>query len=61
MLVRDQLNQYLHFFLQMVNKRSFNLKYKEQVFDLLRVFESNGGEEALKIIKMKIPTYISTI
>ena len=61
MLVKEQLNPYLHFFLQMINKRSFNIKYKEKVFDLLRVLETNGGDEALKIIKLKIPTYISTV
>lgn len=61
MLVKEQLNPHLHFFLQMINKRSFNIKYKERVFDLLRVLEMNGGDEALKVIKMKIPTYISTV
>ena len=61
LLVKDKLNPYLHFFLQMINKRSFNLKYKERVFDLLRVLELNGGDEALRIIKTKIPTYISTV
>ncbi|MCQ2817301.1 MAG: parkin coregulated gene family protein [archaeon] len=58
-LVKEELNPYLHFFLQMINKRSFNINYKERVFDLLRVLESNGGEDALKIIKLKIPTYVS--
>jgi hypothetical protein len=61
MLVKEQLNPYLHFFLQMINKRSFNMKYKEKVFDLLRVLEMNGGDEALKVIKKKIPTYMSTV
>ena len=37
------------------------IKYKEKVFNLLRVLETNGGDEALKIIKLKIPTYISTV
>ena len=58
-LVKEEMNPYLHFFLQMINKRSFNLNYKERVFDLLRVLEANGGEDALKIIKLKIPTYVS--
>lgn len=60
-LVKENLNPYLHFFLQSINKRSFNLKYKERVFDLMRVLETNGGEEALKEIKKKIPTYMSTV
>lgn len=60
-LVGEHLNQYLHFFLQSINKRSFNLKYKERVFDLMRTLEQNGGQEALKEIKKKVPTYMSTV
>ena len=60
-LVKENLNQYLHLFLQSINKRSFNLKYKERVFDLLRIFEINGGHDALKEIKNKIPTYMSNL
>ena len=52
-LVGDLMNPYLHFFLQSINKRSFNLKYKERVFDLMRTLESNGGPEALVEIKKK--------
>ena len=39
------------FFLQMITKRIFNMKYKERVFDLLQVLEMNGGDETLKVIK----------
>ena len=60
-LVGDYLNPYLHFFLQSINKRSFNLKYKERVFDLMRTLEQNGGPDALKEIKKKVPTYMSTV
>ena len=60
-LVGEHLNPYLHFFLQSINKRSFNLKYKERVFDLMRTLEQNGGPEALKEIKKKVPTYMSTV
>ena len=60
-LVGEHLNPYLHFFLQSINKRSFNLKYKERVFDLMRTLEQNGGEEALIEIKKKVPTYMSTV
>ena len=37
-----------------------NLKYKERVFDLMRTLEMNGGPEALKEIKKKVPTYMSS-
>ena len=60
-LVGDMMNPYLHFFLQSINKRSFNLKYKERVFDLMRTLESNGGPEALAEIKKKVPTYMSSV
>ena len=60
-LVGELMNPYLHFFLQSINKRSFNLKYKERVFDLMRTLESNGGQEALVEIKKKVPTYMSSV
>ena len=60
-LVGELMNPYLHFFLQSINKRSFNLKYKERVFDLMRTLESNGGPEALAEIKKKVPTYMSSV
>ena len=60
-LVGELMNPYLHFFLQSINKRSFNLKYKERVFDLLRTLEANGGPDALAEIKKKVPTYMSSI
>ena len=60
-LVGELMNPYLHFFLQSINKRSFNLKYKERVFDLLRTLETNGGPDALAEIKKKVPTYMSSV
>ena len=60
-LVGEHLNPFLHFFLQSINKRSFNLKYKERVFDLMRTLEERGGPDALKEIKKKVPTYMSTV
>ena len=60
-LVKEKLNKYLHFFLQTINKRSFNPKYKERVFEVLRTLEQNGGPEVFPEIKKKIPTYTSLI
>ena len=60
-LVKDKLNKYLHFFLQNINKRSFNPKYKERVFEVLRTLELNGGPDVYKEIKKKIPTYTSLL
>ena len=58
-MVKDKLNPYLHFFLQNINKKSFNAKYKDRVFEVLKTLEENGGPEVYKEIKRKIPTYTS--
>ena len=58
-MVKDKLNKYVHFFLQNINKKSFNPKYKEKVFEVLKTLEDNGGPEIFKEIKRKIPTYTS--
>ena len=60
-LVKESLNKYLHFFLLDINKRSFQMHYKERVFEVLRTLEQNGGPEASKEIKKRIPTYTSLI
>jgi hypothetical protein len=60
-LVKEKMNKYLYLILQPINKRSFKMKYKEKVFDLLRDIENNGGEETYYLIKNKIPTYTSTL
>ena len=60
-LVKDKLNKYSHFFLQNINRKSFNSKYKERVFEVLRVLEQNGGPDVFLEIKKKIPTYTSLI
>ena len=58
-MVKEKLNPYLHFFLQNINKKSFNIKYKDRVFEVLKTLEENGGPEVYKEIKRKIPTYAS--
>ena len=58
-MVKDKLNKYIHFFLQNINKKSFNPKYKDRVFEVLKTLEDNGGPEVFKEIKRKIPTYTS--
>jgi len=58
-MVKDKLDKYIHFFLQNINKKSFNPKYKDRVFQVLKTLEENGGPQVLKEIKRKIPTYTS--
>ena len=40
-----------------VNKKAFDTKLKEKVTTTLQTLDSNGGPEALSIIKSKVPTY----
>lgn len=58
-LVKEDLNKFLFLVLQPINKRTFKLKYKEKVFDLLRELENNGGKEAYLHIKSRVPSYNS--
>lgn len=57
-LVKEELNIYLHLILQPINKETMQKKHKIKINETLRMLEHNGGEEALKVIKKKIPTYI---
>ena len=45
------INKFLFFF----------RKYKEKIFEAFRTFEINGGDDAYKEIKKKIPTYITSL
>lgn len=58
-MVKDKLNEYLHYILQTINRKSYDINFKEKVFDVLRIIEVNGNNEAYKSIKKVIPTYIS--
>ena len=58
-LVKTDLNKYLHLLLQPLNKGM--MKFKEPVMNCLRVLETNGGDEAYKIIKKKIPVFVGKI
>ncbi len=57
-LVKEALNPYLHLIVQQLGKNMINPQNKDKIADLLRTFEMNGGKEAFKVIKKKIPTYL---
>jgi hypothetical protein len=40
-----------------LGRKLSQLKYRNNVNDLLNRFEQNGGPDSIKIIKSKIPTY----
>ena len=56
-LVKEELNPYLNLLIQQLNKNNIISQYKDKIMELLRTLEYNGGPDALKIIKKKIPTY----
>lgn len=55
--VEKSLNPYLKTLLMALAKRLSAKKHKERVTNTLQALETNGGQEALAIIKLKIPTY----
>lgn len=55
--VGKSLNPYLKTLLMALAKRLSAKKHKERVTNTLQALEMNGGQEALAIIKLKIPTY----
>jgi len=58
--VGPHLNAHLNVLLIQVNKKAFTNKvHREKIENLLRILEENGGPEALKLIKIKVPTYVS--
>lgn len=57
-LLKEKSDPYYSLILQAVNKRMFDPKYKKRVHKLLKVIELNCGENALKAIRNKIPSYV---
>jgi hypothetical protein len=57
--VGPALNPFLDHLVIQVNKKAFDAKLKEDVMTTLQVLDSNGGPDALAIIKSKVPTYVS--
>ena len=60
-IIGDSCIPYLNLILQKLNKRCFNQKFRNRIFELCRIIEENGGKEAKKIIIDKIPTYGSNV
>ncbi|KAF1794694.1 Parkin co-regulated protein [Phytophthora cactorum] len=58
-LVEGEMNLYLSKLTQQIHRKLLTKQLRVQVEDTLAVLESNGGKEALAIIRSKIPTYVS--
>ena len=60
-IVKEKANPYLNLILQKMNKRCFDQKFRSRIYELCKVIEENGGNEAKKIILEQIPTYSSIL
>ncbi|GMF21231.1 unnamed protein product [Phytophthora fragariaefolia] len=58
-LVEGDMNIYLPKLTQQIHRKLLTKQLRGEVEDTLAVLESNGGKEALAIIRSKIPTYVS--
>lgn len=58
-LVEGEMNIYLSKLTQQIHRKLLTKQLRADVEDTLAVLESNGGKEALAIIRSKIPTYVS--
>ncbi|GMF24970.1 unnamed protein product [Phytophthora lilii] len=58
-LVEGEMNIYLPRLTQQIHRKLLTKSLRANVEDTLAVLESNGGKEALAIIRSKIPTYVS--
>ncbi len=57
--VGGHLNPHMHILLAQLNKKLSDKTMREKVMSVLNVIEEQGGPEALKILRSKIPTYAS--
>ncbi|RLN89246.1 hypothetical protein BBJ28_00023163, partial [Nothophytophthora sp. Chile5] len=58
-LVEGEMNAYLPKLTQQIHRKLLTKQLRPDVENTLTVLESNGGKEALAIIRSKIPTYVS--
>ncbi|RLN58310.1 hypothetical protein BBJ29_002483 [Phytophthora kernoviae] len=58
-LMEGEMNIYLSKLTQQIHRKLLTKQLRSEVEDTLGVLESNGGKEALSIIRSKIPTYAS--
>ena len=58
-LVKEELTQFMPLLLVPVKSKWFKPSFKAKITDLLCLLEEYGGQEAYKMIKKKVPTYMS--
>jgi len=57
--VGDALNGHINVLVVQMNKRSSDKQLAGKILSAMQAFEENGGTDAFKIIKSKVPTYCS--
>mmetsp|Transcript_17443 Transcript_17443/g.28162 ORF Transcript_17443/g.28162 Transcript_17443/m.28162 type:complete len:271 (-) Transcript_17443:104-916(-) len=55
--VGEHLNPHMGALLIQINKKSFDRKHKSAIFDTLLAMDANGGPQATKLIKSKVPCF----
>ena len=60
-VVKERLNPLLPQLLVPVKSKIFKGQFSSIIQDILQKFEENGGDEALKAIKAKVPSYSSVL
>ena len=58
-LVQGEITPYLQLLLVPIKSKWFKSSFKAKITDLLCLMEEYGGQEAYKMIKKKVPTYMS--
>ena len=57
MVAGEALIVHIHILLASLNSKLSDKKFRDSVLTVLNTIERDGGKEALKIIKTKVPTY----
>jgi len=55
--VQEALNPHMGAILIQINKKAFERKFKSSIFETLMALDQNGGPEAAKVIKGKVPCF----
>lgn len=57
----EALLVHVHILLASLNSKLSDKKFRDQVVSVLNTIERNGGKDACKVIKTKVPTYTSCL
>ena len=60
-IMKENIIPYIKLLIQPLNKLSLKIKYKDQIQEIFRDFESIGGKEAFIVIKNKVPSYVGFV